>query len=219
MTDFPGNALHTATHCNILQRTATHYDTLQHTATYCNTLRCTAPYCNALSRTTMVYPRPLCQVVIVSSHVFRSARLSSRTATHCNTLQHSGTLCNTLQHSTLCSILQRTATQCNELPSRLATMLSHPFRSVPTLYMSAHPVCCSVLQCVAVCGSVWQCVAVHIQCSTGLSGRIVLHCNALQHSATLCNALQHSALLAPIIGTNKPLANNTAEIVSVPSLP
>ena len=66
----------------------------------------------------------------MSSHVFRSARLSGRTATHCNTLQHPATHCNTLQHSaTLCSILQRTATQCNELPSRLATMLSHILRS------------------------------------------------------------------------------------------
>jgi len=62
--------LHTATHCNTLQRTATHCNTLQHTTTQCNTLQHTATHCNTLQRT----------------------------ATHCNTLQHTAILTMTLGH-------------------------------------------------------------------------------------------------------------------------
>ena len=68
-------AIHSATHCNTLQRTATHCDILGHTATHCNKLQNTATHCYTLKYA----------------------------ATHCNTL-HNHTVCRGLSTSVTLSI-------------------------------------------------------------------------------------------------------------------
>jgi hypothetical protein len=89
------NTIHTATHCNALQRTATHCNTQRHTATHCNTLQRTATHCNTLQHT-----------------VIHSETLQ-HTATYCNTLQYTAKHCNALQHTA--NIMQHTASHCNTL--------------------------------------------------------------------------------------------------------
>ena len=72
---------------------------LQHTATHCNKIRFTHRWDLACC---------VCPPWVISS--------SLRTATHCNTLQHTATHCNTLQHTaTHCNTLQHTATHCNTM--------------------------------------------------------------------------------------------------------
>ena len=64
----------------------------------------------------------------------------SRTATHCNTLQHTIAHCNTATQSAEAQLISEDATRKDVL--------------------QCVAVCCRVLQCVAVCCSVLQCVAV-----------------------------------------------------------
>jgi len=101
--------LHTATHCNALQRTATHCNALQHTATHCKILQHTVAHCNLLQHT-MPQMEVCCNTL-------------QRTATHCNTLHHTATHCaadgDMLQHTaTHCNTFQHTATHCNMLCRR-----------------------------------------------------------------------------------------------------
>ena len=65
--------VHTATHCNALQRTATHCNALRHTATLCNTLQHTTTHCNT----------------------------AQHSATHCITLHHTASLFITLRHASM----------------------------------------------------------------------------------------------------------------------
>jgi len=119
-----------ATHCSTLQHTATHAthhtathrNTPQHTAARHNTLHYTATHRNPPQHTLRHLRQPWCVVTCASD----SECYNIRTATHCNTLQHTATHCNTLQHtathrSTLQHITahrntpQHTATHCNTL--------------------------------------------------------------------------------------------------------
>ena len=113
-------------HCNTLQHTATHCNTLQHTATHCNTavihcvtfihvhvsylsvccsvLQGVAGCCSVLHVLRHIHS---CTCVLSFSQQEPSADtnllIKSKTATCCNTLQHTATyckmLCNTLQHA------------------------------------------------------------------------------------------------------------------------
>ena len=85
---------------------------------------------------------------------------------HCNVLQHTATLYNALQHTaTYCNTLQYTAIHCNIHYNIIAT---HTATKLQITYT-------------------------HIQRST-LSVKSVLHCNALQCTATHCIALKRTAL-------------------------
>ena len=83
---------------------ATHYNTLQHTATHCNTLKHTATHCNTLQHTaTHVTRSHVRNDSLTFNFMMESTDVSfmckpclvdmilQRTATHCNTLQHTAT--------------------------------------------------------------------------------------------------------------------------------
>jgi len=72
---------HTVTHCKTLQHTATHCSTMQH-MTYC-----------IIPSIFILFLFLLWVVRILSVYL-----ACMKTATHCNTLQHTATHCNTLQH-------------------------------------------------------------------------------------------------------------------------
>jgi len=103
---------YSATHCNILQHTATHCNTLQHTATYCNTLQHTATHCTLFIYISHDSTGPsdvgttyrAAQFIMVLSSCLYTHTTLQRTATHCNTLQH------TLQHAATPSCLYRHTT-------------------------------------------------------------------------------------------------------------
>jgi len=108
-----------------------------------------------------------------------------RTATNCNTLQHSATHfwictgmttthCNTMQHTApYCNILQHTATHCNTL--QYTATLCNERQHIATHCNKLRWDDCNTLQC----------IAAQMHCS--------VYCNALQHTATHCNALQRTA--------------------------
>jgi len=118
---------HTATYCNARQRTATHGTTRQHTAPHCTTLHHTAPHCTTLQHnsTYCITPkREYLHVVGVTYFALQSSATHcdtstlQRTATHCNTLQHTATHfdTSTLKHTaTHCYTLRRSAIHCNTL--------------------------------------------------------------------------------------------------------
>ena len=93
-------------------RTATHCQTLPQTGPHCNTLRHTAPHCDTLQHS--IFTVWITNVMDVP--VRRRQHIPQRTATHCNTLQHTATHCNTLQHSATHNDTQRhTATQYKKI--------------------------------------------------------------------------------------------------------
>ena len=87
------------------------------------------------------------------------------TATHCNTLQHSGICCSVLQcvHAYGCGLvyIEMTKSDCNTLQHGV--------------------LCCSVLQCVHAYG----CGFVYLE----MTGIILSDCNTLQHAATRSNTV------------------------------
>jgi len=94
---------------------------------------------------------------------------ATRSATYCNTLQHTASHYNTMQHPTShCSTLQHTATHCNtrqHLGTHCNTHATHMQQTCNT-----H---CNELQLTATHRSTLQ--------------------HTLQHTAIQCNTLQHSA--------------------------
>jgi len=73
---------------NLLQHAATHFKTLQRTATHCNKLQQTATHCNI--RNTLLHTATHCNhtAITLQSHCNHTVITLQRTATYCNTLQH-----------------------------------------------------------------------------------------------------------------------------------
>ena len=132
---------------------------------------------------------------------FHSMCSLQHTATHCNTLQHTGgaardascrstcwnpTQCNTATH---CSTLQHTATHCNTLQHTYGAARDASYRS--TCWNSTQ---CNTLQHTAAHCSTLQHTATH--CNTFMAQlkmpRIAQRAG-FQHNATHCNTLQHTA--------------------------
>jgi len=130
-----------------------------------------------------------------------------RTATHCNTLQHTATPClheshemlisgagescvdNALQHTaTHCNTLQhtatRTATHCNTLPVYVARYAYQRHRLVVCRQRNAMH--CNTLQHAAT-----HCL--HKSHETLISGACWLCVEMILHSTTCCSTLQHTA--------------------------
>ena len=109
-------------------------------------------------------------------YIQRARESGHQAATQCNTVQHTATNCNTLQHTSthltssrgfvrVAAKLQYTATLCNTL--------QHSAKHGEDLI--------STVNCITT-------LTQHTTSSRGFM-RVVIHCNTLQHSATLCNTL------------------------------
>jgi len=114
------------------------------------------------------------------------------TATHCNTLQHTGTHGNTRHTATHGNTRQHTATHCNtrQHTTTHCNTQQHTATHGNTLQHTATP--CNMLL------HFRRLTLVSLQHNTS-------HCNTLQHTATHCNILQHTA---------PPLASHSAFVSS-----
>jgi len=118
-----------------------------------------------------------------------------RTASYCNTLQHTATgntHCNILQRiATHCNTLQHIATHCNALQHTATKCITETLEATPPSNSQAR--------------QALQHTATH--CNT--LQHTATHCNTLQPTATHCNTLQHIAthcntLLTETLGATPP---------------
>jgi len=127
---------------------------------------------------------------------------ATRTATHCNALQHTATHCNTLQHTaTHCNTLQHTATHCNHRHVFAGTQcfctrlwltiavyysvlqceqgVESPCCRARFSWLPEVAICCNMLQCVAVCCSVLQRVSLRCTvCCSALQREKCIECDS-----------------------------------------
>ena len=201
---------HAASHCIALQHAATSCNTLQHTKLRCITLQHTATHCNTQLLIPTHLPRQLydCQKHSTKAHAGLHCNILQYIATHCNTLQHTATHSNTLQHDAPhCNTLQHNVPHCNTL-QQTATQSACSL----TCCMAARNSCSKLVRlytathCNTHCNTARTATRTH-HCNTLhslpnllqghhkrlLQAGAVVHCNALQHTATHCNTLQHTA--------------------------
>jgi len=142
----------------------------------------TLQHCNAQQRTAMQ-----CDTIATRTHPYLkiyAVRQVSAAVMHCNVLQHTATLCNALQHTaTHCKTLQHTATHCNTPP--------YTTQNCNTIVTRTHP-CLKIHAMRRISAAVMHCnVLQHTATLYNALQYTATHCNTLQHTATHCNTLQH----------------------------
>jgi len=123
-----------------------------------------------------------------------------RTASHCNTLQHTAARCSTLQCTTThCNALQHTAARCSTLQHTAAhcnTRLQHTYTATRTLQHTATHIHCNTHCNTQLQHTSWRVLQLMTRKSSfNKLQHTATHCNTVQHTQThcsTCNTLQHA---------------------------
>ena len=142
--------MHVALYCSVLRCVAVCYSVLQHVAVRCRVLFCVA----------------VCYKKKITLHALH------HTATHCNTLQHTGIHRNALSNVHTDDL----SATLKIHPPHLGRVMAHHLQ--PTQQHTATH--CNTLQHTATRYNTLQ-----------ILEHTAAHCNTLQHTATYCNILQH----------------------------